>query len=94
MNKIDYKEFARQMRNQGQKCAKDYYGNIICSPELWEEIAKIIDDAASTQKMLWELKEAIVWHNWKRVKKIIKFLEGDCKNERSGDLQPSPRRPR
>lgn len=91
MNKIDYKEYARQMR---ENCAKDYYGNIICSPELWEEIAKMIDDAASTQKMLWELKEAIIWHNWKRAKKIIKFLEGDCKYERSGDLQPSPRRPR
>lgn len=40
MNKIDYKEFARQMR---KNCAKDYNGNIVCSPELWEEIAKIID---------------------------------------------------
>lgn len=76
MNKIDYKEFARQMR---KNCAKDYYGNIICSAELWEEIAKMIDDVAPTQKMLWELKEAIIWHNWKRVKKIIEFLEGDCK---------------
>ena len=91
MNKIDYKEYAKQMR---ENCAKDYYGNIICSAELWEEIAKMIDDVAPIQKMLWELKEAIIWHNWKRAKKIIKYLEGDCKYERSGDLQPSSRRPR
>ena len=41
---IDYKEYARQMR---ENCARDYNGTepiVICSSELWEEIATIIDD--------------------------------------------------
>lgn len=41
---IDYKEYARQMR---QNCARDYNGTepiVICSSELWEEIATIIED--------------------------------------------------
>lgn len=40
------KDFAEVMR----KCAKDAYctdtnGNIICSPELWEQIATIIENS-------------------------------------------------
>ena len=40
---IDYKEYARQMR---ENCARDYNGTepiVICSSELWEEIATIIE---------------------------------------------------
>ena len=40
MAEFDYKEFARQMR---ENAAKDYNGNIICSPELWELIASIVE---------------------------------------------------
>lgn len=40
MAEFDYKEFARQMR---ENVIKDHNGNIICSPELWEQIASIIE---------------------------------------------------
>ena len=40
MAEIGYKEYAIQMR---ESCIKDYNGNIICSPELWEQIASIIE---------------------------------------------------
>ena len=38
----DYKEFAKQMREHS---VKTEFGNIICQPELWEEIASIIERA-------------------------------------------------
>ena len=41
MAEFDYKEYARQMR---ENCIKDYNGNIICSAELWEQIASIIEN--------------------------------------------------
>ena len=39
---IDTKEYARQMR---ENCVKNEAGNIVCSPELWEQIASIIENA-------------------------------------------------
>lgn len=47
---IDYKEYARQMR---ENCVKDYNGNIVCSGELWEEIANIIENFAGYRKQEW-----------------------------------------
>ena len=44
---IDYKEYARQMR---ENCAKDHNGNVVCSGELWEEIANIIENFAGNHK--------------------------------------------
>lgn len=38
----DYKEYAKQMR---EKAVKNEQGNIVCSPELWEEIASVIERA-------------------------------------------------
>lgn len=38
----DYKEFAKQMR---KNAVKNEQGNIICSPELWEVIASVIERA-------------------------------------------------
>ena len=38
---MDYSEFARQMR---ENAVKDSNGNIICSPELWERLARIIEN--------------------------------------------------
>ena len=38
----DNKEFAKQMR---ENAAKNEQGNIVCSPELWEEIASVIERA-------------------------------------------------
>lgn len=43
MAKFDCREYARQMR---ENCAKDQNGNIICSAELWEQIASIIESSA------------------------------------------------
>ena len=37
---MDYKEYARQLR---ENAAKDDNGVIRCSPELWEQIASIIE---------------------------------------------------
>lgn len=39
---IDTKEVARQMR---EAACKDENGNVVCSPELWEELASIIESA-------------------------------------------------
>jgi hypothetical protein len=44
MAEFDHKEYARQMR---ENCAKDQNGNIICSAELWEQIASIIESTAN-----------------------------------------------
>jgi hypothetical protein len=41
MAEFNHKEYAKQMR---ENCAKDYNGNIICSAELWEQIASIIEN--------------------------------------------------
>jgi hypothetical protein len=43
MAEFDYKEYARQMR---ENCYKNENGNIICSAELWEHIASIIESTA------------------------------------------------
>lgn len=40
MDKVDYKEFARQMR---ENKVTDENGIILCSPELWELIASTIE---------------------------------------------------
>jgi uncharacterized protein YbcC (UPF0753/DUF2309 family) len=40
---MDYKEYARQMR---ENAVINDYGQIICSPELWEQIASIIESTA------------------------------------------------
>ena len=34
----DYKEYAKHMR---ENAIKNEQGNIVCSPELWEEIASV-----------------------------------------------------
>lgn len=47
MAEFDYKEYARQMR---ENCAKDYNGNIICSPELWEQIASVIESIGTPKE--------------------------------------------
>ena len=41
MAEYDYKEYARQMR---ENAVKDFNGIILCSPELWEQIASIIEN--------------------------------------------------
>lgn len=38
---FNYKEYARQMRTNA---VKNENGIVLCSPELWEEIANIIED--------------------------------------------------
>lgn len=45
---IDNKEYARQLR---ANAAKDENGVIRCSPELWEEIARIIENSDCGAKM-------------------------------------------
>lgn len=47
MAEFDYKEYARQMR---ENCIKDYNGNIICSAELWEQIASIIESIGTPKE--------------------------------------------
>lgn len=41
---MDYKEYARQLR---ENAVKDDYGNIVCSPALWEQIASIIENLSN-----------------------------------------------
>lgn len=38
----DFKEYAKQMR---ENAVKNEQGNIVCSPELWEEIASVVERA-------------------------------------------------
>ena len=46
MDKVDYKEFARQMR---ENKVTDENGNIICSPELWELIASTVESKSGEE---------------------------------------------
>ena len=50
---MDYKEYARIMRTTA---LRDADGNIICSPELWERIATIIENIDTTPKFIEALK--------------------------------------
>lgn len=45
--KIDYKEYARQMR---ENCPRDYAGNIVCTSELWEELASMIENCGCNRE--------------------------------------------
>lgn len=47
---IDNKEYARQLR---ANAAKDENGVIRCSPELWEEIARIIENSEEVKQGKW-----------------------------------------
>lgn len=47
MAEIDYKEYARQMR---EKAVKDEYGIVRVSPELWEQIASIIENIGTSKE--------------------------------------------
>lgn len=47
---IDNKEYARQLRTNA---AKDENGVIRCSPELWEEIARIIENSEEVKHGEW-----------------------------------------
>ena len=40
---MDYKAFAKTMR---ENAVTNEYGQVICSPQLWEEIANIIETVA------------------------------------------------
>lgn len=48
MDKVDYKEFARQMR---ENKVTDENGIILCSPELWELIASTIESKSEDMEM-------------------------------------------
>lgn len=50
MAEYDYKEYARQMRTNA---AKDENGIIRCSPELWEQIASIIEKSEEVKHGEW-----------------------------------------
>jgi hypothetical protein len=47
MAEFDYKEYARQMR---ENVVKDENGVIRCSPELWEQIASIIENIGTPKE--------------------------------------------
>lgn len=44
---MDYKAFAKSMR---ENKVTDEKGIILCSPDLWEEIAKIIESIPNKEK--------------------------------------------
>lgn len=46
MDKVDYKEFARQMR---ENKVTDENGIILCSPELWELIASTVESKSDEE---------------------------------------------
>lgn len=47
MAEFDYKEFARQMR---ENAVKDENGTIRVSPELWEQIASVIESIGTPKE--------------------------------------------
>lgn len=51
---MDYKEYARQMR---ENAVKDENGNIVCSPELWEQLASIIEKLGTSSLRVLTPKE-------------------------------------
>ena len=58
---IDYKAYARQMR---ENCARDHNGTepiVICSLELWEEITTIIERFGKQSEGEW-VKDAPHWN--------------------------------
>ena len=44
---MDYKAFAKAMR---ENAVINDYGQIICSPQLWEQIARIIESIPNTEE--------------------------------------------
>lgn len=44
---MDYKAFAKAMR---ENAVTNEYEQIICSPQLWEQIAKIIESIPNTEE--------------------------------------------
>ena len=58
MAEFDYKEYARQMR---ENAVRDNNGIVLCSPELWEQIASIIEniptaDVVEVKHGKWKIK--------------------------------------
>ena len=51
MAEFDYKEYARQMR---ENAVKDENGVIRCSAELWEQIANIIESIGTPKERGWK----------------------------------------
>lgn len=63
MAEFDYKEYARQLR---ENAVKDDNGVIRCSPELWEQIANVIEsiptaDVAEVRHGCWEDRPNPQW---------------------------------
>lgn len=52
MAEFDYKEYARQLR---ENAVRDNNGIVLCSPELWEQIASIIENipTADVEEVEW-----------------------------------------
>lgn len=69
MAEFDYKEYARQMR---ENAVKDEYGIIRCSPELWEQIASIIEDFPTADVVEVKHGEWIVVGRTKGMSAILK----------------------
>lgn len=67
---MDYKEYARQLR---ENAAKDDNGIIRCSPELWEQIASIIETIPIADVV--EVKHAQIVRNERNIAKMKEFHE-------------------
>ncbi len=74
---MDYKEYARQMR---ENAVIDDYGRIICSPELWEQLARVIESQPTAD--VEEVVRCSECKYWKCKRKgILDDYIGDCLNE-------------
>ena len=58
---FDFKEYARQLR---ENCVKNENGAIICSPELWEEIASVIECFSSDSNFSNCCGQYAFWEYW------------------------------
>jgi len=78
---MDYKEFARQMR---ENCVKDNNGIIICSAELWEKIASIIENTAEALEKQIPKKPIPIYSN-RTPHNIISYKCPNCGNHSLGN---------
>lgn len=78
---FDYKEYAKQMR---ENAVKNENGIVFCSSELWEEIASIIEKSEevkhgewiSVEERLPEHKDwVLVWHTGYETPKKAKYKD-------------------
>ncbi len=70
--------YVKQMR---ENCVKDNNGNIVCTPELWEEIASVLENYSHIQMPLKQRTAEEVINNFKgmsQITEIANTIANEC----------------